>query len=481
MRNTNLVKLLRVLTTRERSRFKEFVFSPFFNKNEKLKLLCVAVLHHAPTFEHAGMRKATIFRKVFGKEAFDERRLNNYISFLLQLLYDFLAQLRYGQKAVMQKNYLLEELLERDQHHQMEKNARKYRQLQDASPLRNYEHYLQEYNYYDKMDRYVQRKIERRFDDNLQRQSDNLDLFYFGNKLRLACEMASRNTVIKAGYEPQFLNELLQFYESNTEEFKNIPALKLYYKTLQMLRVEDATKYYHEVKALLANHSALFPKVELYTLYYLALNFCIKKINSGWGSYYREVLDLYKVLLEKKIIFFNGYLTQWTYKNIITAGIRLKEFDWTENFIQQFKDSLLPEDQYNATTYNLAALYYARQEYKKALHLLFDVEFTDTSYHLGAKIIQLKSYYELDETEAFYALIEAFRKFITRNRQVGDYRKKANGNFLKIAKKVYQLKQDQNHLNRTKFQKKYLSLQAQVAVLEPLANKDWLQEVMAKF
>ena len=27
-----------------------------------------------------------------------------------------------------------------------------------------------------------------------------------------------------------------------------------------------------------------------------------------------------------------------------------------------------------------------------------DVEFTDTSYHLGAKIIHIKSYFELDET-----------------------------------------------------------------------------------
>ena len=43
------------------------------------------------------------------------------------------------------------------------------------------------------------------------------------------------------------------------------------------------------------------------------------------------------------------------------------------------------------------------------LQQLQDVEFTDTSYHLGAKIIQLKSYFELEETEAFYSLIKAFR------------------------------------------------------------------------
>ena len=42
----------------------------------------------------------------------------------------------------------------------------------------------------------------------------------------------------------------------------------------------------------------------------------------------------------------------------------------------------------------LSWLFIQQKEYKKALQELHNVDFTDASYHLGAKIIQIKSYYE---------------------------------------------------------------------------------------
>ncbi len=480
MHNTKLIELLRTLNLKEFSRFRAYVHAPFFNKNKKLKALIDHILRFSPDFMHPQLNKKAIYPYIFGEQSYNEIQLNNLISDLLQLLYGFLSHLQYQQRPQYQKYLLLEELLNRDRPKHIERNAQRFKNIQAKSEIRNYEYFHHEYLLYEKLDQSVVRHAKRSFDKNLQLQSDNLDLYFFSNKLRIACDMASRNIVIQAGYSCDFLDDILNYYENNYRSFQSFPALSIYYKVLKMLETEDNEQAYLDLKADLQQHQHLFPKLELWTLYKYAINFCIKKINSGKGYYYEELLELYKVLLENEIIFPNGYLSQWTFKNIITVGIRLEAFEWTELFISQYEKFLLPEEHFNASTYNRAALFSARKDYQQALQTLHNVEFTDSSYHLGAKIIQLKSYFELEETEALYALIEAFRKYILRNRDISEYRKKANNNMLKIAKGIYQLKVNGSAMTTSAYNQKRKNLQQKLNELNPIANKDWLNEIFLK-
>ncbi len=179
--------------------------------------------------------------------------------------------------------------------------------------------------------------------------------------------------------------------------------------------------------------------------------------------------------MSRKIIFKDGYLTQWTYINIVTAGIRLEDYEWTENFINEYRESLHPNNQHNVYIYNLAALYYAQRDYKRALQLLHDVEFTDAFYHLSAKIIPLKSYYDLEEIEAFISLAEATRIYITRNRQLSDYQKRSNANFLKLATRLLQIRLRASILPPKEISRQAQQLQQRLES-KTVANKRWLLE-----
>lgn len=480
MQKTKIIEILQHFSKRELSKFRDFVFSPFFNKNQKVRTLYNYILKFTPEFQHPAFDKKNAFEYIFGGKAYNELQINNIISDLLQLAYKFLAQNAMASHPQFEKNYLLEELLNRDAHNHIERTARRYQQLQQQSVYRNHQFFYDEYALHEKLDRHFLGQPKRRFDENLQMENDNLDLYYLSNKLRIACDMASRNIVIKAGYECHFIDDLLEYYENNFKNFHSIPALFIYYNVLQMLQEEENENHYQKLKKALNDHADLFPKPELWTLYKYASNYCIKKINSGKSRYYKEFLDLYKALLERKIIFQNGLITQWTFKNIITVGIRLEEFEWTEKFIEQYENYLLPEEKFNAVTYNRAVLFSARKEYKKALQELHNVEFTDASYHLGAKIIQLKSYYELEETEALFALIETFRKYLLRNRDLGDYKKKANSNMLKLTKSIYLLKTLGDTMHTSAFKRKRRIVNEKLATVDPIANKDWLEEIFEK-
>jgi hypothetical protein len=241
-----------------------------------------------------------------------------------------------------------------------------------------------------------------------------------------------------------------------------------------MLESPRETGHYFRLKELLDIHRSSIPRRELRILYNYALNSCVRQINIGKSAFYQEIWELYKLLLAEGILLQNGQLSQWSYSNIITSAMRLRAYEWTEDFIHNYKDFLPEEVRENAYSYNLAALYYERGDYTRALHLLFEVEFTDAFYHLSAKIIQLKVYFHLRETEAFFSLVEATRHYIARNRQLSEYQKRSNTNFLKLVNRLFQ------YLVRTEWKpiqgKEREKFAAAIEQTQPLGNKSWLLE-----
>lgn len=286
--------------------------------------------------------------------------------------------------------------------------------------------------------------------------------------------MVSRNTVIQADYQIHHFQDLINWIEDEVSTYLEYPAIAVYYqalKTIQNGKVED----YQTLKSLLAKNLHIFPNTEISKVYDYALNFCIRQINQGNHAFYKEILELYKFLLDNTIIFVNGYLAQWDYKNIITVGTRLGETNWTEQFILDYKEHLPPKDRENAFIYNLASFYYSTKAYQKSLQLLHEVKFTDASYHLGAKIIQLKSFYELEENEPFYALIDAFKIYVLRSKDISAYRKQANLNLIKFAKRIYRLKEQQDLISPSSFTQKWKSIHDRLEKTQNIANKNWLE------
>ncbi|MCB0613434.1 MAG: hypothetical protein KDC75_09005 [Phaeodactylibacter sp.] len=476
MINSKLLDALRPLSARERTKFRELVYSPFFNKNRKVRRLTDYILRYAPDFQDPALEKAHTFPAVFGAAApYHELRLNNVISDTLQLLYEFFTQQALEQDEPIKRSYLMKAFLQRRMERHIPQNARRYGQLLEQKEGRSYAYYYHRQLLASQMDRHALLHEERAYNEYLQEMNDALDLYYFCNKLRTACDMANRNKAIKAGYQCHFIDTLLRAFEEAPDWLRQEPALQAYHQTLLMLQSEEG-HHYREARRLLYHNPHVFPREELNDLYDYVQNFSVKKVNSGQTQYYEQILDLYKEMLGRELLLRNGYLTQWTYINIVTAGIRLQDFEWTEQFIHTYKANLAPEVRDNVYTYNLAALEFERKNYHQALQSLQDVEFSDAFYHMSAKIIQLKSYYELEETEPFFSLLEASRKYIRRNRQLSDYQKQSNAGFLKIAGKLNNLRLQLSVTNSRQLRQQLEQLEEELAQARAIANKGWLRQ-----
>jgi hypothetical protein len=167
-----------------------------------------------------------------------------------------------------------------------------------------------------------------------------------------------------------------------------------------------------------------------------------------------------------------GELSPWYFKNIVNIALRVGEYDWAENFINQYS-SMLPELlRENSLTYNLAQVFFFRKEYDKVLEQLRNVEYDDVAYNLGSKAMLLATYYETDEMEPLYSLFESFRAYLNRHKDIPVNRRKNYGNLIRFTRKLTRIMPgDQSAVD--KFKK-------ELKETKNVASLNWLKEKLAE-
>jgi len=235
-------------------------------------------------------------------------------------------------------------------------------------------------------------------------------------------------------YEPVFAKEILEHLSQ--VNYEHIPAINIYYHIFLMLTEEDNEPYFDKLLALLTKHAIQSPPEEAQALYGQAQNYCILKINSGQGDFMEKLFGIYKIVLENEIILNQGMLSVWDYKNIVTVGSRIGKFDWVEQFINDYKGKLPLDFQETAFSFNLARLFFSKKEYGKVIELLATVEYQDVFYLLDSKTMLLKTYFEMNEEEALYALLDSFKVLINRKKIVAPNYRTNYGNLIKHTKKL---------------------------------------------
>ncbi len=477
MNNSKLIEVLRKLPTRMQHRFREYVQAPFFNKHQPTIRLLDCLMENAPDFQLDNVDKNTLFKRIYPNKKISDTQFNYVVSKLLDLLSNFLAYEEYETQVFQKKYNALKAVHKLGVSKQAASHSRQHALLQEQYPFQTMDFYYEKYRYHTMLNQIHLDKKRRLYDAHLQFQNNQLDYYYLANKLKIACDMLSRNIVIQANYEAHYIEDLLAWLEADSFDLTAHPLIHVYYQILKTLQ-NSTDAAYQKLKDLIERYSKFFLPEELLLLYDYAENFCIRKINNGITRYYKEFLTIYKQKLEKQLLLEDGYLPESDYKNIVTAGVRTKDYQWTEAFIHENKKKLRPEVQENAFNYNLAVFYYATQQYSAALEFLMTTLFTDISYGVGAKTIQLQIYYELQEIEPLINLIDTFRLYVMRHKTQSDYRKKANLNMLRIVKKVAKLKEKSTFMPQKQFEKERTKLEVLYTELSPLSNSDWIKEII---
>ncbi|CAN5124504.1 hypothetical protein BH09BAC1_BH09BAC1_10930 [soil metagenome] len=467
MEQSKLVDLLKTFGTKELREFNEFVQSPFFNKNIELISFYEHLRSLAPVFQPVRLEREAVFNALYPDKPYDDKQLNYLNNFLLKLAEQYIAYRRFSQNDLLERYQLLESYNQRnlDKHYQFV-YGQTIKQLEEL-PNRNHEFYHLQYALADISNRHFLKQQIRRYDDRLQLAADNLDQYYLAAKLKYSCEMLDRKMSIAAEYEVRFADVVRQLVEANVG--LQTPPIAIYHTILNMLLDMDNTTYFNKLVELTEQHKGHFPLDELKDLYSYAINYCIRRVNKGAPEFLKELFELYLKSLDAGTLMDGGYLSPWAYKNLIGVGLRLKKFDWTEDFIREYNAKLAPEFQANALHYNLAELYYYKQDHSKALTHLNKVEFSDIYYNLDTKKMMLKIYFELDEIDALLSLLASFKMFLKRTKLISSGNKVAYLNFVQALT-----------LLARKERRVLPALQKMINSPEPIGDRAWLKLMLQR-
>lgn len=470
MRQTKLLELYRTFSAAEQKRWSLYLSSDYSSRNEALRRLAGAVA--AMDEKEDIWDKKTLFGRVFvDEEPYNELKFNNLVSDLYALTLDWLALERVQQQELALQRERTLALLDRHLNLQAETALQKYHVLLERSPLRNAAWHAEAARM-EAIAEVLHSRRRRADSPHLIQEIQHTQIAHAIEKLRLAVSLQSRSqlSVIQSVSESSFAADL-DLLRADTALQELSPVASVYLAAYELLETPSELIYSRFTALMDKNHDQ-FGKEELGALYQCALNYCIRRINAGQTEAYSDALILYRRLLDRGLLLQQGRISQWTYKNIATTGLRSGQFEWTAQFLAEYRSYLAPEERENAYTFNLAALYFEKNDYAKLLQTLQNVEFKDFSYHIGAKMLQLKTYYLLGEYEPLLSLISTSIQLLRRDRRLSTFGRTTNLNFLKMLRSVcnWKLKKSWGK----DYQEEKARLILKITQLEPLANKDWL-------
>ena len=441
MKKSKIYIALSHLNIYELNSFKKFVGSPYFNANEKLSKYYEYLEKYLKGRKEGEIHKEDIWYYVNPGAKFDDIKFRKLTSDLLKLLERFLAQQVYDKNNLNIAINLLEKISKK----KIMKLYNSVLATADRLSLRHidrnsdyyYYLYVFEKNKFNLTSEFEKKSKKKQKYNwlNLDKIGENLDVFYIGEKLKLYTTLASWKRVYKLDIDLNFIDEVIDFVKKI--DYEKFPPVAIYYQIYLTIVDNENVEHYHKLKDMISKHIDSFPKEEAGDIYDSALNYCIHRINSGETGFYKEILSLYREMIDHDMIVEEEGLNPTRFRNIVITALRLKEYEWAEEFIDKYKDFIPEKYRANAVTFNLARLYYYKKDYKKVIEHLRDVEFDDMFYELSSKTILIKTYYDTGEVDPLYFLLDSFNAFLNRNKRIIPDRRRKNYKLLiKFVKKL---------------------------------------------
>ncbi len=439
MIKSDLIHIFKKLTKSDRRALKQFVRSPYFNRREEVVALYDYINKYLDATEPF-LDKSLAFKVLFPTDkTYQSAPMDYAMSFLLQTIRSYLIQDELEKEVIMNRLLLHKALDNRGLHRFAQKELEATKATLQKSTLRNAAFHRAEYDILLAEYRVLSRG-KRLNPLPLQPLSDALDAYYLAETLRHASAIQSHLRVADHTYS--YHQPLLKAVLSESMPYHELPAVAAQYyvyhcfdDTLEI----GAEESFRRLKQILENQATLFTQLELRVLYLSAINYCIRRVNMRDEQFYHEVFSLYKTGLANEALLENGVLSAVSYRNIAIMAIKVREFAWAEQFLNQYKDFLPKNDPNHWYDYYRAVWHYRQGNYDAALHILLPLKFNEPTFNMDARCLLIEIYYQNSETSLLESMLESTKMYLLRHSDIG-YPRENYENFIKYLKKILHVK-----------------------------------------
>lgn len=480
MEKSKLILYMKSFDEADWRNFLQLIVSPYFNTNTRVTMLGEYLSTCAPAFAPTDLDKGKLFAIIYPEKGkrFSEQVIHDHFSLLLRQVEQYFIQDRLIKQSQREKVILGEALVERGLGKGFQRLRRSFQSEVSAMGATSLPALYDGFQFSLLQLRESQRVRDKRTNNRLLESIQALDTYYLVHRLKLGVEELTRTKVFQqegiVAPKRSMLEAGLQTHEA--EE----PLWSIYSQIFHLYQNPQNTTLYDSLLGTLESTQDLLSHSEALEVYVCVLNYCTRKFNEGDTSFLPRLFSLYQTMLDRSLVLQNdGTIPHTILKNIVTVGLRNKAYDWTHAFIESYSSKIKPELQSDVYAYNLAMYHFETHKFREALKGLATTKFKDPFYELGARTLQVKIYYEMEEDDSISYLVKAFRAALKRNKTVSQAYYTPFNAFLRVVEKMYRLKLKKITLNDTVWQAQFTKLQEMIdGQGAGIADASWIREKM---
>ena len=468
MKNEKMLMLLRSLSRKELSDFRDFTRSPYFNNNARITDFVDYLYGFAPDFEDRCLSLEQILPHLSMQGPMDKKALSYLKSDLIKLLRTFLGYENIRTSPHFLTYYTALGLLEKRSDQTLTVLERLKKEL-DQGTRSGHQAILLQYLTNDLLHS-LKANDNLTAESLLQESINKLEQYYLVNKLSYSCEIENRNLIVRQAFD--FDNPLMEPIEKMLRSKQDLdPLIALYFQLYLTTKYDREEKYFHQLKERLDHPDNRFiDPAEFRSIYLATINISLRKMREDPDKFRAICLELYEKGIQSKVLFENGRLSEWTYQNTIKLALRLQRYTWTEQFIYRYNDYLEHSAKKNALHSNLAELAFYQKDYDQTFEQLNQIDTSHFKYFISTKILLIKAFYETGNIDSCQSTLGSFTVYLSRRKDVTKAHKKGYQHFCQLLHRTL--------LHRNS--KKKSEIKEKIATLTPLAEREWLLEVFKK-
>jgi hypothetical protein len=436
MKKTKLVNLLRTFSKQEAGRFKEFVSSPFFNKNNNVIRLYDDILAFHPGFDSADFTEEKTFTRIFPNDPFDYFRFKNIVSDLYQLGISFLTLIA-NEKSELDNNIsLLNELherrLERLFSQTQKKVAKELGNIQIRDELYHYHLYkfaqLKTSQYKFKGSTYTFDLIQNEFDCFLNYSLIGL--------LKHYSKMLTNRNHGNISFRLEMFDEIWNFIKSRNIDDN---PQSLIYRQIIAIELDKREEDYSLLKKIWRKYSDRLSREDKYFILLSCNSYVTFRLKQGDERFYKDRFEIFREMIEEGFIPYD-YILFVNFISFFTSACVVGEFEWAEDFVKKFSEGISPKSEAESTlNYCKGFKAFTKKDYDSALGYLSKTKFKLFLAKVMVKSYTLRSLYEKGLYDQTLSGIETFRKYLKSEKLIADEQKQVHHEFLRILASLIRL------------------------------------------
>jgi hypothetical protein len=442
----NTFEILKTLQKEDLKSFSNFINSPYHNTNKVLIKLFEEIKNFYPDYSDKKISYEFLHSKLYPGKAFNERTIKNRLTEFSQLLRNFLANENLKKDENTHYKLLVKELQKRKCFNLSNKTiliSKNKNSESKVSPNLFVHNYIleEEFHYNSLQLSDVEKNEKIRFPEI---KAEPLILYFISIFFVHMSEHitynetrnfnSSKNSVldefIKTINAEQFINYLEKI------NHKYFPYIKAYYLTYKIKIVKDVSPVYEELKKLFIKHAAEFEESDTFMLWaVLSETIYLRLLPQDVPFYRKEVFELTDYFL-KLGVYPNEkeeYFTPQIFENIFSSAIVSNKYEWAENFVTKYGETLHPTTKHNQINYCLGVLNFKLKKYEKSLEHIGKVTYSDIVMKINLRFYTLLNYIEMKHYESALSLIDSAKHFTSSNEKIPKYLV----GFIKTSLKVF--------------------------------------------